>query len=419
MNLPSQIAVKFLRRKNSKIPSFTAWVSVLGVTVGVAAFLVVVTVLNSFSSQLKSILQSANPHLIVYSLGGMPDASAYKVEMEDLLKKHKPDAVDTADLFLYNEGILTSDGASTTVIIRAINGEQSANGVELKRAIEPPEALAELNNEASVLFFKKPLVKPKLILGKGLAQKLSVKKGDIVHLLPGGKASDPLSGNNTAFEVGGILTVGLAEYDEKLLFMNYRDGLTLFGQPDTATGIEFRLRHPDDAIEISRFLQNESSYSVRAWQEINARLFAQIERDGNTIQFVVFLISFVAAFNIIATLSLGVMDRTRQIALLRSLGASRLFIMRVFLSVGLLIGAIGAALGIVMATLLLKLFANFDIGELKSFYFLEKIPVEFDFKLMFMSYIIAVLISFLSALIPAYRATRVSPLYGLKPGQKG
>ena len=131
---------------------------------------------------------------------------------------------------------------------------------------------------------------------------------------------------------------------------------------------------------------------------------------------IVLIITLVAAFNIIVTLSLAVVDRTKQISILRSLGANRRFVIGVFVSMGGILGALGAGLGIVLGLLVLRLFQGFELGELQAYYFLERIPVQYDLNLMLSSFFVAFALSFFSALYPAWKATLVVPLAGLKPG---
>lgn len=450
MNLALRMALSFMRRRNSRYPSFTSIVSVLGVSFGVAAFLVVVTVFNSFENQLRHILLAANPNLVVFKLPqGIPYAQTY---MQELGKKiDKP--VEAIALFEYNEVVLSKDTRTAAVIIRGIQGMRSASGPDLARAVRPEGALATLDDENSV--FREaneaaasggetdlpddasgadsgaasgamtarpsapavpPDARPSMILGKGLALKLGAKTGDEVTFV-----SNALSGGGQGrlqrFVVSGILSVGLSQYDEKLALVNFHDAAHLFGRPGFAKGIEVRFKDPTDALAVSQKLARSIPYSVRAWQEIDRGLFDQIERDGTAIKVIVLIITFVAGFNIIVTLSLSVIDRSRQISLLRSLGARRGFIVRVFVCMGAALGFVGAAFGVALGLIILRLFSGFELGELQAYYFLERIPVDYDPVLILSAFGVAFALSFLSALWPAWRATLVSPLHGLKPGR--
>lgn len=396
------------------LPSFTAVVSVLGVSFGVAAFLVVVTVFNSFESQLRQILLAANPNLVIYKFpGGIPDAQAYMESLQPKISK----PVARMSLFEYNDVILGKDDRTATVVMRGIEGESSANADDLGPATQPRGALASLNTTRAALGRPRNLANssrfPNIILGKGLALKLGAKLGDEVNLT---SASYGPAGESRyqKFHVSGLLSVGLAQYDEKLALIGFADGVDLFGKRGWAKGIEVRFKNPTDALAVSNELREKIPYTIRAWQEIDRGLFEQIERDGGAIKLIVLIITLVAGFNIIVTLSLSVVDRSKQIAVLRSLGAPRLFVVKIFVFMGLVLGVLGAAMGLLIGTVILKIFSNLEMGELQAFYWLEKVPVEYDASLMGAAFGVAIVLSFLSALYPAYKATLVSPLYGLK-----
>jgi lipoprotein-releasing system permease protein len=420
VKLPIQIALAFMKRKDSLIPNFTTLVSVLGVAVGVASFLVVVTVFNSFENQLKHILMGANPHLMVFKIpSGIPNVQNYQ---KDLLKKiNKP--LETVALFEYSEVVISKGIRTAATIMKGIEGSAGASGPDLKAVIAPPEALAALDEGSvgSKSYFDgsstvaPPLKSVSVILGKGLALKLDAKVGDEVSFV-----TNPYGGGNKSrlqkLTVKGILSVGLAQYDEKLSLMNFYDSSALFGSPRSAKGIEMRFKNPQDSLVVAREIERKTPYGVKAWQDLNRDLFSQVERDGSAIKIIVLIITLVAAFNIIVTLSLAVVDRTKQISILRSMGANRRFIIAVFVSMGGILGAAGAALGIVLGLFILRLFQGFELGELQAYYFLERIPVDYELKLMLSSFVVAFILSFVSALYPAWKATLVVPLAGLKPG---
>jgi lipoprotein-releasing system permease protein len=444
VQLSTRIALKFLRKPGSRYPSFTALVSVAGVSVGVAAFIVVVTVFNSFESQLRDTLLGANPNLVVHNFPkSIPAARALEAQLVEMLGPQ----VRRTSLFEYNEALLSKDGRTATVIIKGIEGSKAASAIDLRRFIKPPEALSLLagskettgsksynesdlpdeldsgtldsKNHARVrASAEAPLPvgmqHPPILLGRGLALKLGAQVGQVVNLSSGtfGYASRHAF---ETFSVVGIIGIGLAQYDEKLAFISFSDGVRLFGEEGEAKGVEITLTDPSRAQELARELDQKIPYRLRPWQEIDSSLFRQIERDGQAVRLIVLIITLVAAFNIIVTLSLSVVDRSKQIATLRALGARRRDIVRVFVVIGSLLGTAGAAFGVVGAVVVLQIFAGFELGELKEFYFVDRIPVHYDWLLMSLAFLSAVGLSFLSAFYPAFKATRVSPLLGLKP----
>jgi lipoprotein-releasing system permease protein len=421
LGLEAQIALSFLRRPGARLPSFTAIISVLGVAVGVAAFVVVVTVFNSFEDELKQTLLGANPNLVVHDFPrSIPNAREFQEKVSQLLGPE----LRSMSLFEYNEALLNKETQTATVVVKAIEGTKAASSVDLTKYIEPPEALSLLNeshfpkSQQHSKTQQKPLndknIYPPLILGRELALRLGAAKGDTVFLSTG---TFGLGGKNVyqGFTVAGILRVGLAQYDEKLAFIGFEDGVALFGKPGHAKGLEISLVDPSKAQILAKQLDGKIPYQFRPWQEIDQTLFRQIERDGQAVRLIVLIITFVAAFNIIVTLTLSVVDRSKQIATLRSIGARRANIIKIFLYIGGVLGFVGAFFGVALALVILRIFAGFELGELKAFYFVDRIPVHYDWKLMGMAFGFAVLLALLSALYPAYKATRVSPLLGLKP----
>jgi lipoprotein-releasing system permease protein len=396
-----------MRRRNSLWPTFSTLASVLGVAFGVAAFLVVVTVFNSFEGELRRILLSANPHLVVYNFpAGIPDARTVASELRAAIRQ----PVAEASLFEYSEGILSRGMRTATVVLRGIEGDRSSNAKDLAAVVTPANAIALLDQPSQL-----PLEAGAVpaILGGGLALKLGVKPGDRVSLTTAG-----IDGTERAadLQVAGLFWFGLAGYDERLAFLGFNDAVRLFGKPGFARGVEFRLEDPELALQASFDLQGKTPYLVRPWQDIDKGLFMQIERDGTSIRVIVAIITLVAAFNILTSLSLNVVDRSRQIALLRAIGASRTLIVRVFVTMGFVFGVVGAGLGVGLGLVVLRLFQGFDLGELKATYFLSKIPVDYDWMLVLQALGVALLIALVSSLYPAWRATRVSPLQGMRPG---
>jgi lipoprotein-releasing system permease protein len=419
VQLSFALATAFMRRKKSWAPNFTTLVSTLGVAVGVASFLVVMTVFSSFENQLRTILMGANPHLMVFRIpNGIPNVRTYQ---DDLLKKIDS-PIETVAFFEYSEVVMSKGVRTAAAIVKGLEGTKGASGPDLGKLVSPSNSFENLDTPsagAMEYFRQESVVKPSLdlvpvVLGKGLALKLDAKQGDTVTFV-----TNPFGGKNSAVQklrVVGVLSVGLAQYDEKLALLNFYDASALFGAPGEAKGIEIRFRNPQDASIIAKKIERKIPYGVKAWQDLNADLFAQIDRDGSAIKVIVLIISFVAAFNIIVTLSLAVVDRTKQIALLRSLGASRPLIVTTFVAMGFVLGVVGSVLGVILGLIVLRLFAGFELGELQAFYFLERIPVDYDPKLILMACVVAIAMSLLSALYPAWKATAISPLYGLKPG---
>ncbi len=433
IRLSFRIASQFMRRKNSRLPSFSAVVSVAGVALGVAAFLVVVTVFNSFQKELKNILLAANPNVVVYAIPrGIPDAREVAAEV----RQSHADLVERVSLFQYSEALLSFGPQTATAVIRGIEGIEASSAPALQRFIEPQSGLDALGIPGLFMADERPgpdfepsgkpdpLAQsqsqrglPSIVIGKGLLLRLNANLGDVVTLITSSNDPDNPSGSRyQEFKIAGVMGVGLAQYDDRIAFLNFLDGVSLFGTRGWATGLEISMKDPNQAVVLAQRLRRTMPYTIQAWQEIDRSLFEQIDRDGLAIKLIVLIIALVASFNIIVTLSLSVLDRAKQISILRCTGATRGFIVRIFVAQGVTLGLLGSIVGVGLGLVVLRIFSGVDIGDLKAFYFLEKIPVEYDLPLVIVAIAVALGLSFFSALYPAYRATRVSPLHGLRPG---
>ncbi|MBX9837870.1 MAG: FtsX-like permease family protein [Silvanigrellaceae bacterium] len=257
---------------------------------------------------------------------------------------------------------------------------------------------------------------PHVILGKELAENLDAKIGNTVTLMTFGTERNTLGVRYNKLYVTGIIDTGLSEIDKKQVFMNFDDGIKLFGSHNWASGIEISMKNPDQALMISKKLNLEIPYNVISWQQLHTGLFEQIERDGTAIQLIVLIISFVAGFNIIVTLSLTVMDRAKQIALLRALGAKKSLVISTFVYSGIVLGIFGSSLGVICGLIILKIFSGIYLGDFQKFYYLEKIPVHIDIQLIIFAFFTSIFLSFIGALYPAWKASRVSPMHGLNQG---
>ncbi len=420
VNLITRLAFNFICKKNSKKLSFTSLVSILGITFGVAAFLVVITVLNSFQAEIKNIISMVNPNLIVFSQYGIQDVKTTEKELKKLIKV----PIEGMSPFIYQESVMGLGRQTSSVYIKAMKGTESASIKELNKFIYPKNALDSINIASKLIDnFRNtldpgsnPSLLPHVILGKELAEELDAKVGSTVTLMTFGAGKSALGVRYNKLYVTGIAATGLSEYDRKNVFMNFQDGVNLFGNEGWASGVEIKLKDPALALQVSKDLHGKTPYNVVAWQEIDTGLFEQIERDGTSIKLIVLIISFVAGFNIIVALSLTVIDRSKQISLLRALGAKKTLIISTFVYSGLFLGILGSTLGVLSGLILLKVFSGISLGDFQKFYYLEKIPVQIDSQLIIFAFITSILLSFFGALYPAWKASKVSPMHGLKQG---
>lgn len=257
-----------------------------------------------------------------------------------------------------------------------------------------------------------------IVLGVELAEKLQAKVGDVVQIvspLPGLFANGAQSSH---FRVTGIFEAGFQEYDSRLAYVSLDDAQRFIGEGDTVTGIEVRMHDVDDAPPLARKLEKElgvsSPYHVVDWRQLNHNLFTALEIQKIMLTLVIATIVVVAAFNVIATLIMVVLEKRRDIAILKAMGAKDLGILSVFLIQGVVVGCIGIALGLLIGGGLLAYLSHIRIPLDPKIYLINHLPVLVDRDNYFVTSAVAFVICTLSTLFPSLWAARMLPVEGLK-----
>jgi lipoprotein-releasing system permease protein len=220
VNLILRLALNFICKKNSKFLSFTSIVSLLGIAFGVAAFLVVITILNSFQSELKSIISSTNPNIIIYSQSGINNPVQFEKRLESII----PVPIHSMSRFIYQESVMGLGRQTSAVYIRAIEGTASSSKDSLQKYINPVDALKTLNAISPLIDQTRntkddtstPELLPHVILGSGLAESLNAKIGDTVTLMTFAHENGRVGIRYNKLFVTGFISTGLSEYDKNL-----------------------------------------------------------------------------------------------------------------------------------------------------------------------------------------------------------
>ncbi len=413
MNLPYQlfIALRYLKsKKRHKGISFNTIISISGVAVGVMALLVVLSVMSGFHEDLQKNILGANAHAVVLSYkGGIED---YKSVMERL--EHEPHIVSMSPFVLGQ--VMVSSG-------------KRAHGVFM-RGIEP---LSELKTTDILKHIKEGSIEdlipphpqrggetvPWIILGRELSAMLGVITGDTVNLISPVGEIGPLGmlPKMKQFRVVAVFEIGMFEYDTNLVLTDIKSAQEFFGYGSAVSGIELRL---DDIYKASSVRDSVNKnlgfpYYARDWMQMNRNLFAALKLEKFAMFIILILIVLVASFNIVSTLMMNVMEKQKEIAILKAMGAKNRGIMMVFMIQGLLIGVIGTAIGVTGGYILGKIINNYEIIKLPAdVYYLSKLPVKMklvDFIVVSFS---AIAISFLSTLYPSYHAAKLNPVEPLR-----
>jgi lipoprotein-releasing system permease protein len=414
------VSLRHLKAKRTqKFISLNTWISIGGVALGVMALIVVIAVMSGFGKDLRDKILGTNSHIVVTNItrSGMDD-------YESVLKKvMQAEGVKAAAPFILNQVMLTSGGNSSGVVVRGIDPDREAMVSDLeKNLIQGDLAMLKRSEKPS----KGPR-RAKIILGKELAQKLGVQMNDAVSMVSPASRLTPMGlvPKIKLFKVVGFFESGMFEYDSSLAFISVESAQKFFSMKGTVSGVEIRVDDIDRADKIAESLQESLGfpYYARDWMRMNKNLFSALRLEKIVMFIILILIILVAAFNIVSTLFMVVMEKTKEIAILKSMGASRTSIMKIFSLQGLIIGVTGTFIGCVGGFSIVPNL-NEIVGFIESIfgitafpsdvYYLDKLPSEIQYLDSFLIIIFSILICFLASLYPAWRASRMNPVDGLR-----
>ncbi len=414
MNLPYQlfIALRYLKsKKRHKGVSFNAIISICGVAVGVMALLVVLSVMSGFHEDLQKKILGANAHAVVVSYRGAIED--YKFIMQQL--ENEPHIVSMSP-FVLGQVMITSGKKAHGVFMRGIEPVSELKTTDILRHIKEGsiEGLIsedkEKNSTSEVSW---------IIIGRELAAMLGVWSGDTVNVVSPVGEIGPLGmlPKVKQFKIIAIFEMGMFEYDTNLVLTDMISSQEFFGYGSAVSGIEVRT---DDIYKASAVRDSVNKklgfpYYARDWMQMNKNLFAALKLEKLAMFIILILIVLVASFNIISTLMMNVMEKQKEIGILKAMGATNMGIMMIFMLQGLLIGIIGTAMGVTGGYVLGKIIHNYEIIKLPAdVYYLSKLPVKMklvDFIVVSCS---AIAISFLSTLYPSYHAAKLNPVESLR-----
>ena len=406
MKFESFIALRYLfaRRKQSFI-SVISIISVLGVALGVASLIVVLGVMNGFTQDLRDKILGVNAHVMTMSAGGN------MADYADAMKKIEGvSGVTGVTPFIYSELMASSSQGVKGIILRGVQ-PRSADEVLTIRKYMIDGGFPKLEQKGM----------PGIIIGRELAKRLGVGMGRRINLLSptGKKTSQGFVPRVRNFKVVGIYKTGMWEYDSSLAFVTLSAARDLLGWDNNAvTGLELSVADVDNAsavaAAVTRKLGGYPFYS-RSWMEMNANLFAALKLEKTAMGVILTLIVLVGSFSIITTLVMLVMEKTRDIAVLMSMGATKGQVRRIFMLQGTIIGVVGTGLGFLLGLGVGELLKKYQFVQLpKGVYSLDTLPVIYDWKDLALIGVSAMVLCFLATLYPAKQAAKLEPADALR-----
>jgi lipoprotein-releasing system permease protein len=390
------VAMRHLRsRRRHAFVSLITVISVLGIMLGVAALITVIAVMSGFSSYMQERILGTTSHILVTGTGGLTDVDGV------LEKVRRNGEVVAAAPYVMGQSLLKTDGDVTGVVVRGIDPELEGSVTDLSRNMVQG-AMIDLDDSG-------------IIIGAEMSRQRGLRLGDPVTLVSPSEISSPFGmvPIMKRFLVEGIFDTGMYEYDTGLVLVTIPAARDFFDLGQGITGVAVKVRDVYRTGAIAQDLQKSLGYSlwVRDWKEMNQNLFSALKLEKITMFIILVLIVIVAAFNIIGTLILVVMEKGREIAILKAMGATRKSIGRIFMLEGLIIGLGGTIFGLLLGLVLCFLLANYQFVELPaSVYYVTTLPVRVQFLDVAAICLAAVAVSFIATVYPARRASELNPV---------
>ena len=404
------------RRKQALISVIT-FISVIGVTLGVMAMMVVLAVMTGFGADIKSKILGANAHIRVMSRTGQLD------QHEEVMKKIEAvEGVEATAPFIYSQVMLRRGSLVSGAVLRGIDPLRAGRVVDLEKSVKDTDlrALAQPSNSDTRAKEVRE-APPGIILGKELSRLLAAYPGDEVYVIsPFGGSLTPIGGripHMKRFSVAGLFDSGMYDYDTSFAYVSIESAQQFLRLGQSVHGIEVKVGDIYSVDKISRSVLESlgTAYWTQDWMQMNKNFFSALKLEKVVMFIILVLIILVAAFNIISTLIMMVVDKTKDIAILKSMGASSKSIMKIFMLDGLVIGGVGTILGIMGGSVVCFLLKRYEFVKLPSdVYYISTLPVRVQVVDVALIALSAIAISFLATLYPSYQASRLDPVAAIR-----
>ena len=379
--------------------------SFLGIMLGVAILIIVMSVMNGFKTDLTKKILGLNPHVVI-------QPNSFQIDRRYISRLKKDFEDITISKSYSGEGVVISNDKVKGVILKGIDKSEK-NIIEF---FENFSSQGDLNNFNS----------NKVFIGSELAFNFELKKDDTINLMTSSFVGTPLGNlpKQENFKVAGVFNTGFIEFDQNIIFINIEDALSIFNKDEKDQNIEIYLEDPLKANFYKENIQKlNENYFIYTWSDLNKSLFSALKVERNVMFIILSLIIIIAAFNIISGLTILIKNKTKEIAILKTLGFTNRSIKKTFFLTGLTIGFFATLSGILLGilfsvniekirTFLSKVF-NLEIFP-SDIYFLDKLPYEINFYSILIIFIISLIISAIASYLPATKISKMNTFRALR-----
>lgn len=400
-----------LPNRKQLFTSIISMISLIGIFVGVWALIVVMSVMNGFRENLLDRIIGFNGHLVIQNLtvNGFEDYERF------LKKVRQLKSIQQAFPLIEGQALIQGEfGGSSGALVRGMKAEDLRKMESINKNIKKG-TIAHFDENSS------------LLIGKEMAKNLGLIVGRSLRMISPDGDTTPFGMNPRikAYNVGAIFEIGMYEYDNSIIFMPFHEAQFFFNMGDRVKTIEIFLKKPDEIDKVKKEISSilPQNTMLIDWRERNQAFFSALEIERNVMFLILSLIIMVAALNIISGLTMLVRDKTYDIAILRTMGASSREILRIFIIAGMTIGVLGTVFGLVAGIL-----TSYNIDHVQDFvswlfnvdvfnpqlYFLTKLPAKFEISEALTVSAMTLLLSLLATLIPAWNAARLDPVVALR-----
>ncbi|HOG17059.1 MAG TPA: lipoprotein-releasing ABC transporter permease subunit [Syntrophales bacterium] len=417
------ISLRYLRAKRKQVfVSIITLISIVGIFLGVAALIIVLAVMNGFETDLREKILGINSHIILMEYSGtMKDYRRVMQEVSGI------EGVTASTPFIYSQAMLKNGDNVSGVVLRGLSTDDAMKVINLGKIVQGNLQHLSLANRPVLPIDASLRNLPGVVVGKELAKHLGLFLHEPVFVVSPLGTSTPMGmvPRMKRFLVVGIFDSGFYEYDSTLAYLSLADCQEFLNMGDRVTGVEIRVRDVDRADVIAKNIEKKLGFPfwARHWMEMNKNLFSALKLEKRVMFIILSLIVIVAAFNIITTLIMVVMEKNRDIAILKSLGATSRGIMKIFVLQGLIIGTIGTILGTAAGLAVALNLSRLSVWIENVFgfkilpsdvYYLSTLPSKVNYGDVAIIVVGTLLISFLSTIYPSWRASRLDPAEALR-----